>query len=148
LARSLLVNTDKERMEFAGTMKFDDAFSVHPQALLLRQRRAEVLASNLANADTPGYKARDFDFHKVLNTQMTAPAQMKTTSPGHIQPQRGLVPSNNMGYRVPFQVSLDGNTVDTQIEHTAHASNALEYQASLRFLNGKISSLRKAITGN
>ena len=128
-------------------MKFDDVFSIHPQALLLRERRAEVLASNLANADTPGFKARDFDFHKVLGEQMTPPVRMKTTGSGHIRPDSGIVPSPHMGYRVPHQTSLDGNTVDTQIEHTAYAANALEYQASLRFLNGKISSLRKAIKG-
>ncbi len=135
-------------MEFAYAMKFDDVFGVHPQALLLRQRRAEVLATNLANADTPGYKARDFDFHAVLDAQMTPPVRMKTTSAGHIQPQGGIVPPQHMGYRVPDQPSLDGNTVDTQIEHTAYAENALEYQASLRFLNGKINSLKKAIKGN
>ncbi len=135
-------------MEFACTMKFDDVFGIHPQALLLRQRRAEVLASNLANADTPGYKARDFDFQEMINAQMTAPVRMKTTSTGHIQSQGGLVPSHRMGYRVPDQPTLDGNTVDTQVEHTAYAENALEYQASLRFLNGKINSLKKAIKGN
>ncbi len=135
-------------MEFGRTMKFDDVFGVHPQALLLRQRRAEVLASNLANADTPGYKARDFDFHSMLNAQMTAPVRMKTTSAGHIQARGGIVPPDRMGYRVPDQPTLDGNTVDTQIEHTAYAENALEYQASLRFLNGKINSLKKAIKGN
>ncbi len=129
-------------------MKFDDVFGVHPQALLLRQRRAEVLASNLANADTPGYKARDFEFHKMLDAQMTPPVRMKTTSAGHIQSQGGIVPPGQMGYRVPDQASLDGNTVDTQIEHTAFAENALEYQASLRFLNGKINGLKKAIKGN
>ena len=73
----------KQRIEFACTMKFDDVFSVHPQALLLHERRAEVLASNLANADTPGYKARDFDFHKVL--------KMENNNEGRLATIRGLV---------------------------------------------------------
>jgi flagellar basal-body rod protein FlgB len=128
-------------------MKLDDALGIHEQALKLRARRAEVLAGNIANADTPGYKARDFDFHQVLKQEIGQPVRMKTTSRAHIQTETGIVPPSRMGYRVPTQPSLDGNTVDSQLEHAAFASNALEYQASLSFLSGRIKSLMKAIRG-
>jgi flagellar basal-body rod protein FlgB len=128
-------------------MKLDHALGIHEQALKLRGRRAEVLAANLANADTPGYKARDFDFQAMLRQEVGNSARMKVTQPGHIQAETGIVPPSQMGYRVPSQPSLDGNTVDTQLEHTAFAANALEYQASLRFLSGNIKTLRTAIKG-
>ena len=128
-------------------MKLDKALGIHEQALQLRARRAEVLASNIANADTPGYKARDFDFHKVLKQEVSSVERMAVTHSRHIQTEGGLVPSSQMGYRVPNQPSLDGNTVDAQIEHGAYAANALEYQVSLRFLSGGISKLITAIRG-
>ncbi len=128
-------------------MKLDNVLGLHAQALQLHSRRAEVLASNIANADTPGYKARDFDFRAVLKSEMSTPNRMATTHSKHIQTEQGLVPPNQLSYRVPTQPSLDGNTVDSQLEHAAYAENALEYQASLRFLTGTISTLRKAITG-
>ncbi|MES9873210.1 MAG: flagellar basal body rod protein FlgB [Candidatus Sedimenticola sp. PURPLELP] len=128
-------------------MRFDNALGIHAQALQLKARRAEVLAGNIANADTPGYKARDFDFRAMLNSEMSQPARMRTTHQEHIQMEGGIVPPSEMSYRVPNQPSLDGNTVDSQIEHAAYAANALEYQASLRFLDGAINKLRLAIKG-
>ena len=128
-------------------MKLDDAFSIHEQALLLRTRRAEVLAANIANADTPGYQARDFDFRAVLRREMPQGDRMQTTSARHIQPDAGPVSATEMYYRIPTQPSVDGNTVDTQLEHTAYAANAMEYQASLRFLGGDIKKLMLAIKG-
>ncbi len=113
----------------------------------MHSRRAEVLASNIANADTPGYKARDFDFREVLKSEMAEPGRMATTHSKHMQTEQRLVPSSQLNYRVPTQPSLDGNTVDSQLEHTAYAENALEYQASLRFLSGTIKTLKKAFTG-
>lgn len=127
-------------------MKLDDAFGIHPQALSLRAKRSEMLASNLANADTPGFKAKDFDFNAVLKNEIPA-MRMATTRPGHIQTERGLVPPSQVQYRVPMEPSLDGNTVDTQLEYSNFASNTLEYQTSLRFLNGKIKGLMLAIKG-
>jgi flagellar basal-body rod protein FlgB len=128
-------------------MKFDQAFGIHEQALKLRARRAEVLSGNIANADTPGYKARDFDFHSLLLQEANSTQRLATTNPRHIQDDSGVVPSSQMGYRVPNQPSLDGNTVDSELEHTAFASNALEYQASLSFVSGRIKTLMTAITG-
>lgn len=128
-------------------MKLDNAFGIHEQALKLRSQRAELLAGNIANADTPGFKARDFDFHKLMQQQLPAVETMRATSPRHIQPDVGLVSASELFYRIPTQPSLDGNTVDSQLEHTAYAANALEYQASLRFLSGDMKKLMSAIKG-
>lgn len=128
-------------------MKLDNAFGMHEQALKLRSHRAEVLAGNIANADTPGYKARDFDFHKLLQQQIPAGETMRITSPRHIQPDSGPVSASELFYRIPSQPSLDGNSVDSQLEHTAYAANAMEYQASLHFLSGSIKKLMIAIKG-
>ena len=128
-------------------MKFDDAFGIHERALLLRSQRAEVLAANLANADTPGYKARDFDFKAMLASEVQSSSRMRTTHSQHMQTEQGMVPPAQLLYRTPLQPSLDGNTVDTEQEHTAFSANAVEYQASLNFLNGKIAGLRKALRG-
>ncbi|MET0066202.1 MAG: flagellar basal body rod protein FlgB [Candidatus Thiodiazotropha sp.] len=128
-------------------MNFDDVFGIHERALVLRSQRAEVLASNLANADTPGFKARDFDFKAMLKNEMSDTVRLRTTSGSHIQSDSAPVPPAQLLYRVPMQPSLDGNTVDTEKEHTAFGSNAIEYQASLSFINSKISGLRKALKG-
>ena len=119
-------------------------------ALHLRTKRSEVLANNLANADTPGFKARDFDFGKVLKQTMKINdgSQLRRTHVNHISTssiQNTLdIP---LSYRTPLQKSADGNTVDAQIESAQFAKNALDFGASFRFLNGKFSTLSKAITG-
>lgn len=128
-------------------MNFDDIFGVHAQALLVRSRRSEVIASNLANADTPGYKARDLDFKQILDQMNPGSVRIHTTNQRHLQPDNHLVPVEQFLYRTPLQSTLDGNTVDTEQEHVAFSANAMEYQASLQFLNGKINGLRKAIRG-
>jgi flagellar basal-body rod protein FlgB len=128
-------------------MNFDNLFGIHEKALELHSRRAEVLAANLANADTPGYKARDFDFKTLLNSEMDNTTRLRTTDRRHIQAESGTVPPSQLLYRVPTQPSLDGNTVDTEQEHVAFGTNAVEYQASLSFINSKISGIRKALKG-
>jgi len=128
-------------------MNFDDAFGIHERALLLRSQRAEVLAANLANADTPGYKARDFDFKSMLANEVDSRSRLLTTRSGHIQTEEGMVPPAQLLYRTPMQPSLDGNTVDSEQEHTAFSANAIEYQASLTFINSKIAGIRKALKG-
>jgi flagellar basal-body rod protein FlgB len=128
-------------------MNYDNIFGIHERALVLRSQRAEVLSANLANADTPGYQARDFDFKAMLNREMSEGVRMRTTHAGHIQSEQGAVPPAQLLYRVPSQPSLDGNTVDTEREHAAFGANAIEYQASLSFINSKISGLRKALKG-
>ena len=123
-----------------------DLFGIHTQALALWQRRAEVLSTNLANADTPNYQARDIDFRAALGAAdagslaLAAPTsgQIDTSSPSSAQALK---------YRVPMQPSLDGNTVDAETEQAAFAENSVRYQASLTFINAQIRQLRTAITG-
>ena len=128
-------------------MNFDEIFGIHAQALTFRSKRSEVLSSNLANSDTPGYKARDIDFSQTLKKEVQGVVRVQTSNIRHIQPDSQLPSAAQLLYRTPMQSSLDGNTVDTEQEHVAFAQNAIEYQVSLKFLNDKINGLRKAIKG-
>ena len=128
-------------------INLDNLFGIHEQAVKLRARRSEVLASNMANADTPGYKARDFDFNAMLRNEMQAPVRLASTHNRHIRVDDGIVATTQMGYRIPQQASLDGNTVEIEREQSAFSENAMRYQASLRFLDGKIQGLMRAIKG-
>lgn len=129
----------------------DDHLRVRLAALDLRAHRMEVLSSNIANADTPNYKARDFDFAQALRGAIAGTHQQKVamvrTDAGHLT-GRGLrdlpVP---LQYRVPVQPSIDGNTVEMDRELGEFSNNALRYQASLSFVNQGIATLRTAIVG-
>jgi flagellar basal-body rod protein FlgB len=129
-------------------INFEKAFGIHETALNLKAKRAEVIANNLANADTPNFKARDIDFGKAL--KMAASNQqsgLTRTNPSHIDSRLGTdVPG--LSYRIPLQPDTgDGNSVEAQIEQTKFAENAMQYQASLTFLNGRIKGLLTAIKG-
>ncbi|MEJ2576344.1 MAG: flagellar basal body rod protein FlgB [Gammaproteobacteria bacterium] len=130
-------------------MKLDDAFSLYEHTVKLRARRAEVLAANMANADTPGYRARDFDFRQVLERQtpQVAPVRLVSTHAAHLDGGRELVSPAQLKYRIPQQPTLDGNTVEVEVEQAQFSKNAMAYQASLRFLDGRIKSLKSAISG-
>jgi len=128
-------------------MKIDEAFGVHEQALRLRAARSEVLAANLANADTPGFKARDVDFAAVLKREMPGTVRLAATQPGHLGRDDGILSASQLLYRNPTQPSVDGNSVDVVREQVAFSQNAMQYQASLRFLDGRIRSLLTAIKG-
>lgn len=127
----------------------DRAFGNHDEALVLRARRSSVLASNLANADTPNYKARDLDFGDALSvSQKEMSVRMNRTDSRHLSLQDSrLNPGVKTLYRVPDQASLDGNTVDTQREQARFTENALQYQTTLQFLNSKITGLKNAFKG-
>ena len=134
-------------------ISIDSALGLHADALALRSQRAEVLARNLANADTPHYKARDFDFKSALaNAQglsTVSSVRLVATQPGHIAASAGAGRTDaELQYRVPNQPALDGNTVDTQIEQAEFTQNAIQYQTSLTFLSGKIRGLLTAIRGD
>ena len=122
-------------------------FSDREQALALRELRTEMLTTNIANADTPNYKARDFDFASVLRDSGVDQPHLCRTSTLH-QP---ATPANPLGvearYRVPVQPTLDGNTVEMDVEQAAFAENAIRYRASLSFLDSQIRGLRFAIKG-
>jgi len=127
-------------------ISFDKALGIHADALEVRVRRAEVLANNLANADTPGFKARDLDFKAILGQQMDSSLEMSTTDGKHL-PHGNLEPSDALLYRSPLQPSVDGNTVETQREIAEFTKNAMDYQASFQFLNSKFKGMSKAIKG-
>ncbi|MBQ0724264.1 MAG: flagellar basal body rod protein FlgB [Cycloclasticus sp.] len=124
----------------------DSLFGVHEKGLIFRSKRAEVLASNMANADTPGYKARDFDFKSVLSQLGEPASSIKRTHANHVSFNHTPA-SLDLAYRLPTSASLDGNTVDVNAEQARYAQNALDYQTSVRFLNGKISSYLSALRG-
>ncbi len=125
----------------------DNLFGIHTKALDVWQRRTEVLANNLANADTPGYLARDVDFRKALAAASghADGLMLKTDAPGQINPAGQAAEA--LAYRVPTQPSMDGNTVDGQVEQAAFAANGVHYQASLSFITAQIRMLRTAISG-
>ena len=124
----------------------DKLFGIHAQALALRARRAELLASNLANADTPNFKAKDVDFRAVLGQEMTGSVGMQRTSSQHMPSTRSTgVDAMTLKFRVPSQPSLDGNTVDEQIEKGEFATNAVRYMASLQFLEKRVQGLIRVL---
>ncbi|GGO84894.1 flagellar basal body rod protein FlgB [Marinobacterium nitratireducens] len=131
------------------SISFDNALGIHAEATLLRARRAEVLANNIANADTPGFKARDIDFAAILKGEQSAgPAlPLQTTSAGHQQPLVDPSLAADLLFRTPTQPSVDGNTVEIQQEMARYTENALDYQASFDFLNRKFNGLSKALKG-
>jgi flagellar basal-body rod protein FlgB len=129
------------------TNTIDSVFGLNVPALALWQRRSEVIASNLANADTPGYQARDVDFRSALQQASGQSDQLELSTPSAGQMGAAGSDADQLKYRVPMQPSMDGNTVDTQVEQAAFAANTVHYQASLSFINGSIQTLRLAITG-
>lgn len=122
----------------------DEQFGVSPHALAVRAQRIELISANLANADTPGYKARDLEFSEALARAQDERGVQATTHSSHFD--LGTSRAEAL-YRQPFQVSLDGNTVETQQEHAAFMDNAIRYQASLNFLDGRIKTLMLALRG-
>jgi flagellar basal-body rod protein FlgB len=116
-----------------GPDLIDRQLGIHATALRLRSQRLDILAGNIANAATPGYKARDLDFKAALAQAGTANGSQATGSA--------------MRYRVPVQASLDGNTVELSTEQTAFAENAVNYRASLSFLTGRIQTIMAALKG-
>ena len=109
-----------------------------------------MLAANLANVDTPNYKARDMDFKQALTQKVSEQSVFATelTNDRHIEATGFLGDDSNVLYRTPQQPSIDGNTVEDQIEHAEYMKNALAFQASFQFLNSKFQGLRSAIRGD
>ncbi|MDJ0929104.1 MAG: flagellar basal body rod protein FlgB [Gammaproteobacteria bacterium] len=128
-------------------LDIDSHFAVHARALSVASQRLKLLADNLANADTPHYKARDIDFAAAMQNAGKDQVALQTTRAGHIS-EGGDNPNHAQPlYRVPDQPSMDGNTVDSQKESAAVAETAVRYQSTLTFLNSRIRGLRLAITG-
>jgi flagellar basal-body rod protein FlgB len=123
----------------------DKAVDVHARALDVRSRRMEVLARNIANADTPHFKARDIDFRTVLSNTKQEP--LLATQKGHVDNAAPPAEEGGMRYRIPFNVAFDGNTVELNIEQAQYGKAAADYQATLQFLEQRVSSIRKALKG-
>ncbi|MFM7274770.1 MAG: flagellar basal body rod protein FlgB [Gammaproteobacteria bacterium] len=128
---------------------FDRVLGGHDQALLIRERRATLLANNLANSDTPGFKARDLDFRSLVKEAMGSASEtgMRRTEAAHIGAGEFGGASGEALYRTPLQPSIDGNTVDEHVEMAAFARNTLDFQASLTFLQSKFRGLKTALKG-
>ncbi len=125
----------------------DNALNTHSTAVLLRAKRAEILAANLANTDTPGYKARDLDFSQVFNQAKTG--VLATPASTH---RRHFTISNDSSlaitYRIPSKEVTDGNTVEKEVEQSAFTENSVRYLTSLRLLSGNIKGIMSALRGD
>jgi flagellar basal-body rod protein FlgB len=142
-------------------LNLDSYLGVHQDALKLYGQRASVLANNIANADTPNYKARDLDFRALLgghSASGTSALALTTTNSAHVggsgaasstatSAATASTTAGGLKYRVPLAPSLDGNTVDVQLEQAAFADNSVRYQSALTFLADKFKGLLTAITG-
>ena len=131
--------------------KLDDYLRFNEVALSLRSQRQEVLASNIANADTPNYKARDIDFSAALRSALgNGPAQLAATAPKHLKggPNgAGAAAGAALLYRTPAQGAIDGNTVDMDIERNQFADNAIRYEVGITMINAQIKGMLAAIQG-
>ncbi|NVJ60375.1 MAG: flagellar basal body rod protein FlgB [Gammaproteobacteria bacterium] len=130
-------------------INFDKALGIQEQTLELRAKRAEIIANNLANADTPGFKAKSLDFDKALSNALSGNGfNLRTTHEKHYRNNSDGLSSGDVKYQIPTQPDTgDGNTVDAQKEMAAYGRNALEYQTTLQFLSNKFKGIRKALKG-
>jgi flagellar basal-body rod protein FlgB len=128
--------------------KIDNALSFQQQALSLRAYRQQVLAGNIANADTPNYKARDFDFSTALKEasagRSSGSLALATTASAHLPGSAGASPARLL-YRSPVQASVDGNTVDMDVERGQFSENAMQYEAGLTFITQQVKTLLAAV---
>jgi flagellar basal-body rod protein FlgB len=132
----------------AAMNRLTSTLDFHAQALTLRAERQRLIAGNIANADTPGYVARDMDFAKALREatgQSSAPGTMAVTSSGHMSTAAGARSEGELMYATGPQDSLDRNTVDLDRERAAFAENAVKYEATLRFINGHMRTMTEAM---
>lgn len=141
------------------TDRLTDTLNFQTQALLLRSERQRVIASNIANADTPGYQARDMDFAQALrdavgpdgsgegaSTQLGA-QRLAATSKSHLPLATSSSPTARLNYALAAQTNLDSNSVDMDRERASFADNSVKYEATLRFINAQVKTLNSAITG-
>lgn len=132
--------------------RLDDMLSFHTQALRVRDQRQQVLASNIANADTPNYKARDLDFKSALQGALNGAGSsggtaLATTAPGHLAGNPGQAADTGLLYRTPAQGSVDGNTVDMDAERAAFADNTVHYEFNLTRISQQIKGMLAVIQG-
>ncbi len=128
--------------------RLTDTLEFQTQALSLRSERQRLISSNIANADTPGYVARDMDFAGALREatgQLQRPVPMATTGTGHIPVLRSALGPTGLRYATAAQTNLDRNTVDMDRERATFAENSVKYEATLRFINGTVKNLTEAM---
>ena len=130
--------------------RLNEDFRFFQQSLGLRAQRQEVLSSNIANADTPNYKARDFDFKTAMANAMEGTRRLPDTSLALTSARNIPAKAVSQGptellYRLPYQPSMDGNTVDMDIERVQFADNTLHYQSTMQMLSGRIRTMMAAI---
>ena len=120
---------------------------VHHQALQVRTQRMEVISGNLANANTPGYKARDIDFNKAMKSAQTSQASSNMVKTHEQHMSGGSRINVDLDFRIPTQPDTgDGNNVDVQVERNAFLESGMRYQAGLTLLDGKFKSMNKALS--
>ena len=125
---------------------FDGIFGVHEQALKMRQSRLELLASNMANADTPNFKAKDLNFQKAMDeTLRSFDVDVSRTHNTHMSTTKNT--ALHTVYRTPLNAAADGNTVDMHYEQAEFGKEAMRYTATMQFLEGRVSSIRRALRG-
>ena len=144
-ARQMISHDGKEMID-----KLDSALRFHQEALNLRARRQEVLSANIAHADTPNYKARDFEFSSSLSKAVERGRQstsmsLASTSSRHMAGEAQAGGDSELLYRTPTQSSIDGNTVEMDVERVNFADNAMRYEANLTVLGSKIKTLLAAV---
>lgn len=130
--------------------RLTDTLNFQAEALALRSERQRLIASNIANADTPGYVAKDMDFATALRQatgQIPTAGQMAVTTVGHLQPAAGARGEAGLRYATASQTNLDRNTVDMDRERASFADNSVKYEATLRFINGSVRTMLEAIKG-
>lgn len=130
--------------------KLDDALRFHETALRIRGQRQELLASNIANADTPNYKARDIDFNSALKSALTSSGSqdaMSMTNSGHLGSKANSLDGMPLLYRTTAQANVDGNTVDMDVERNQFTDNALRYEAGITMLTHHLRQLSTALQG-
>ena len=130
--------------------QLDNALRFHQTALNLRAQRQETLAANIANADTPNYKARDIEFSSslkgALQGQTGRPVALTISSERHIA-ANGSATQPYLLYRGEEQANVDGNTVNMDVERANFAENSVQYEASLTFINGLLRTMQQAVSG-
>ena len=122
----------------------ENPFGIHEKALSVRNKRMELISANIANADTPHFRAKDLDFKKVLanaNPSPMAATNVTHFDTGEVEDPHGIV------YRTPYNTAVDGNTVEINVEQGKYGEAAVQYQATLQFLENRISGIRKSLRG-
>ena len=129
-----------------GTVKiFENVFGIHESALKLRARRLNVIAENIANTDTPSYKARDVDFKSVMRSTQAGINKMDMTHRSHINASRSS--KDGMVYRNPLNPSADGNTVELSVQQSEFGKESARYTATMQFIENRIGGVRRALRG-